>query len=871
MADSFRTICLHEKFPERYFWFTFLLIIFLAGCEKSTKFNPVQVETHTKPWTRWWWMGSSVTKVGITQHLEAFAEAGMGGVEIVPIYGVKGDEPNFIEYLSDEWIGMLLHTLREAERLDLGVDMTLGSGWPYGGPWIREEYAARRATALFPDGEPTGQRVKRAAPGAEGLVVDHLDPAAMGFFLSRFDSLLTLIKKEKLPLRAIFNDSYEVYGADWTRDFKNLFRERRGYDFPEDFLFREEYDSIDLRYWQDYHLMINDLVRVTVGNVISNWCKKHKVLYRYQAHGAPSNLLDLYGDASIPETECFGSSKFNIPLVDYDLDYNEDQFARPHPLIYKFASSPAHILGKPLVSSETGTWLANHFKVSLSQVKPQIDELFVSGINHIFYHGIPYSPFENEFPGRQFYASTNFGPNSSLWAYMNELNEYIRNCQLMLQNTTPDNDILLYYPVYDLWHNQGFDGNLIMQSVHNPEAWLFDTPFGMLAQSLLDWGYAFDYISDEQIELLAMNPDDIPANYKVLIIPPARFMPSDSFHFLALLQNKGMKLVFLEKMPSMRPGVKSNEGDPDIDEGTVFDEDRPGIDFPVPVSGDFNSISNTLADYNIRPEVFPAKGLQYIRKAYKDGYLYLITNLDSIGFDGYCPLVRAYKSAEIYDPLSEQRGKAQLGKSEESGQVRLQIEAGQSIFLITYNYSIDEENWVYHGEKKDAIDLNTNWTLQIEDPGNDDYLKDHILDSLTGWSKLPFSWISTFTGTGTYQINFEIPEVDQKYNAFILDLGDLRYMAEVTLNGHDLGAFWSVPFRKTIPKDKFESSNTMTVKVTNLDANQVVQLDRAGIPWKNYYDINFVDIRYEPFDASQWEPMPSGLPGPVRLIPVNFE
>jgi hypothetical protein len=138
--------------------------------------------------------------------------------------------------------------------------------------------------------------------------------------------------------------------------------------------------------------MINDLVRVTVGNVISNWCKKHKVLYRYQAHGAPSNLLDLYGDASIPETECFGSSKFNIPLVDYDLDYNEDQFARPHPLIYKFASSPAHILGKPLVSSETGTWLADHFKVSLSQVKPQIDELFVSGINHIL-------PLRMVFPG----------------------------------------------------------------------------------------------------------------------------------------------------------------------------------------------------------------------------------------------------------------------------------------------------------------------------------------------------------------------------------------------------------------------------------------------------------------------------------------
>ncbi len=845
--------------------FTFLIIIFLSGCGRSTKFNPGQVETHTKPWTRWWWMGNSVTKAGITQHLEAFAEAGIGGVEIVPIYGVKGDEPNFMDYLSDEWIEMLFHTLREAERLDLDVDMTLGSGWPYGGPWISEKYAAKRASSLLPDGEPTGQRVKRAAPGAEGLVVDHLDPAAMHFFLDRFDSLLTIIKREELPLRAIFNDSYEVYGADWTRDFKKLFEERMGYDFPENFLFKEHYDSADLRHWQDYHSFINDLVRVTVGDVISNWCKEHKVQYRYQAHGAPSNLLDLYGDASIPETECFGSSKFNIPLVDYDLDYNEDQFARPHPLIYKFASSPAHILGKPLVSSETGTWLADHFKVSLSQVKPQIDELFVSGINHIFYHGIPYSPFENGFPGRQFYASTNFGPNAALWEYMDELNEYIKNCQLMLQNTAPDNDILLYYPVYDLWYNQGFDGNLIMQSVHNPKSWLFDTPFGMLAQSLLDWGYAFDYISDEQIEFLAMNPNMIPANYKVLIIPPARFMPLDSFHFLGVLQNKGMKLVFLDEMPSMHPGIKSNIQDPEI-----FG-DKPGIDFPVPVRSDYSTLSNTLADYDIWPETFPAMGLQYIRKAHNSGHLYLISNLDSIDFDGYCTLAREYRSAEIYDPLSGKRGIADPGNSEESGQVRLQVEAGRSIFLITYTHSINEKNWQYLKENKEVIDLNAGWTLQIEGSEHDYNLKDHLIDSLMGWSELSIPWISTYTGTGTYQINFDLLENDRMHDAFILDLGDLRYMATVILNGHDVGTFWSVPFRKTITMDKFESRNTLTLKVTNLDANQVIQLDRNAIPWKNYYDINFVNIQYESFDASEWEPMLSGLPGPVRLIPVDLE
>jgi hypothetical protein len=809
-------------------------------------------------------MGNSVTKPGITQHLEAFAAAGLGGVEIVPIYGEKGDEQNFIAYLSDEWIEMLLHTLREAERVDLEVDMTLGSGWPYGGPWVTEEYAAKRASVLFAGGELTGQKVKRAAPGAEGLVVDHFDPAAMQHFLSRFDSLMTIIKIENLSLRAIFNDSYEVYGADWTGDFNSLFNERMGYDLPDNFLFKEDYDSNDLSYWHNYHFLINDQVRVTVGEMIRKWCKKHGVLYRYQAHGAPSNLLDLYGDACIPETECFGSSKFNIPLIDYDQDYSEDQFARPHPLIYKFASSPAHILGKSLVSAETGTWLADHFKVSLSQVKPQVDELFTSGINHIFYHGIPYSPFENGFPGRQFYASTNFGPNSALWDYMDDLNEYIRNCQLMLQNTSPDNDILLYYPVNDLWYQKGYDGNLITQSVHNPQSWLYDTPFGKLAQSLHDTGYAFDYISDEQIQFFAMDPDEIPDNYKAVLIPPSRFMPVETIHFLALLQNKGMKIVFLDQLPS-KMGKNSDYKDPGIM------EDKAWINFPDPVKSDITSISNTMHEIDVWPEIFPRQGLSYIRKSHNAGYVYLITNLSNIDFDGYSALAREYKSAEIYDPLSEERGTARIGKSDKSGQVRLQIEAGQSIFIITYNHPIGQEDWQYRGKREKAIDLILNWKLEMEDPENGYYLKDHTLDSPQSWTQLPFPQASTFSGTGIYQIDFDLSEEDLMYDAFILDLGDLRYMASVSLNGYNLGAFWSVPFRKTIAMDKFESRNTMTVHVKNLDANQVIYLDRTGFPWKNYYDINFVDIRYEPFDASIWEPMPSGLLGPVRLIPVNLE
>src|SRR5206468_8557332 len=96
------------------------------------------ITRETKPWTRWWWMGSAVDDAGITGDLESLRDGGLGGVEITPIYGVAGAESLFIQYLSDDWIGRLEHTLREAGRIDIGVDMATGTGWPFGGRSVGE-------------------------------------------------------------------------------------------------------------------------------------------------------------------------------------------------------------------------------------------------------------------------------------------------------------------------------------------------------------------------------------------------------------------------------------------------------------------------------------------------------------------------------------------------------------------------------------------------------------------------------------------------------------------------------------------------------------------------------------------------------------
>jgi hypothetical protein len=102
-----------------------------------------EITQQNKPWTRWWWQGSAVHPQNLSWMMEEYKKAGLGGLEITTIYGVKGHEKEFIDFLSPKWIRMLQHCLNEGERLDLGIDMAQASGWPFGGPWINNEHASK--------------------------------------------------------------------------------------------------------------------------------------------------------------------------------------------------------------------------------------------------------------------------------------------------------------------------------------------------------------------------------------------------------------------------------------------------------------------------------------------------------------------------------------------------------------------------------------------------------------------------------------------------------------------------------------------------------------------------------------------------------
>ena len=124
-----------------------------------------------------------------------------------------------------------------------------------------------------------------------------------------------------------------------------------------------------------------------------------------------------------------------------------------------------------------------------------------------------------------------------------------------------------------------------------------------------------------------------------------------------------------------------------------------------------------------------------------------------------------------------------------------------------------------------------------------------------------------FSGVATYTGSFRINEPIQK-NGYLLSLGDIRETAEVIVNGNNPGKVWCIPYQVFLPAEILQGENKIELRVHNLSANTIIKMDKEQKPWKIFYDINFVDITYQPFNAADWQPVASGILGSLTLSPV---
>ena len=893
------------------------------------------ISTESRPGSRWWWLGSAVDKENLTYNLEEYAKAGLGAMEITPIYGVQGNDKNNIPYLTSQWMDILKHTQAEGKRLGIQIDMNMGTGWPFGGPSVSIADAATKAifqtykteggqkisldiqvqdqkqvphailsrvmaysdkgsslnlTSKAKSGKldwqvPSGkwdivvlyigktlQKVKRAAPGGEGYVMDHLNKQAVGRYFAHFEKVFK-DNHANYP-HTFFNDSYEVYGADWTPDLLEQFAKRRGYrleDYFMEFLSKERNDTT-ARIISDYRETISELLLENFTRPWSTFAHKHGSITRNQAHGSPANLIDIYAAVDIPECEGFGLSQFHIKGL------RQDSLTRKNDSdlsMLKYASSAAHISGKPYTSSETFTWLTEHFRTSLAQCKPDMDLMFVSGVNHMYFHGTPYSPQEAKWPGWKFYASIDMSPTNNIWRDAPAFFDYISRCQSFLQMGKPDNDFLVYLPIYDIWQEQ--PGRFLTFSIH--EMAHRAPKFIETVNTINRYGYDMDYISDTFIQSTKCVNGKLLTQggtaYGAIIIPSVKMMPTEVLSHLLKLAKEGATIIFTENYPQDVPGFGKLDSRRKSFQSTL--QTLPSVSFESTSISPYqkgtiitgNNYQSVLAESGIAPEEMKTQyGLQCIRRRNETGHHYFISSLQNKGVDTWITLAVPATDAMLFNPMNGEKGKAKLRTVNGKTQVYLQLQSGESIILQTFNHALDYvAEWKYTQEQPVSLSLDHGWQLTfIESVPNVEGTFN--IDTPTSWTELNHPHATKTMATGVYSNEIKLPNI--LTDDWILDLGDVRESARVRINGQDVGTAWAVPYQLKVGKWLKPGKNTIEIEVTNLPANRIADMDKRGEVWRIFNEINVVDLNYQK-TLYRWEPLPSGLNGSVKLIPINFK
>ena len=657
-------------------------------------------------------------------------------------------------------------------------------------------------------------KVKRAAPGGEGLVIDHFDRTAVSHYLQHIEAAF---ERTGTPYpHTFFNDSYEVEAATWTPTLFQEFEQRRGYKLEH---YLRQLQDGDPKIVSDYRETLGDLLLENFTSQWTAWAHSHGAITRNQAHGSPANLIDCYAAVDIPEIEGFGLSDFGIKGLRLDpgkTRKNDSDFS-----MLKYAPSAAHVCGKPFTSSETFTWLTEHFRTSLSQMKPDIALMFCAGVNHMFFHGTCYSPKDDPWPGWKFYASIDMSPTNSIWRDAPYFMQYVERCQSFLQWGQPDNDFLVYLPVRDMWQKQ--TDKLLMQfSIHK---------MGQLAPEFIEAilaidraGFDCDYISDRLLLTTTfadgMLQTAAGTRYKGLVIPECRMMPESVKAHIEQLKAQGAHIIIGTRAADLQTAA--------------------------------------------RPEAIKTKcGLKAIRRRNDSGYHYFIANLSPRDIKDRLPLSVAFRSATWFNPLNGDITPASVyGDS-----IDICLRSGESMILVLRKE--ESEKWKENFSASDISPLSSKtldgpWTLSFIDEAPK-VNKTFTLDHTQTWESLDDDSVKVMMGTGVYTTHVRLSKAEAKGH-WQIDLGDVRESARVYINGQFIGCAWSVPFVLDCRKALKAGDNEIRIEVTNLPANRIADYDRRGIKWRKMEEINVVDINYHRTTYDQWAPVPSGLNSPVSLV-----
>jgi hypothetical protein len=266
--------------------------------------------------------------------------------------------------------------------------------------------------------------------------------------------------------------------------------------------------------------------------------------------------------------------------------------------------------------------------------------------------------------------------------------------------------------------------------------------------------------------------------------------------------------------------------------------------------------------------------LKCIRRKISGGEYYFIINDGKETFNNWVLLNTKSQNAVLFDPMQQRSGIAKTRQGDNSTlDIFLQLAPGESCVVQTSATKFSGSKFHYTESAGDALVLSGKWDLNFLS-GGPSLPASSSLNELRSWTDLDIAGVKEFSGTAEYSTSFKRPAVNA--TSWSLDLGDVKESATVILNGKKIATLIGPSYRVTIPASALRADNVLQVIVTNGMANRIIDLDKRGVQWKKFYNINMSARLAENrgpdglFTAVKWESKPSGLSGPVTITPLKL-
>ncbi len=870
---------------------------------------------------RWWWFGPAITKAELEREMRLMKEGGIGGFEVQPVYPVVLDDQaagiKTLPFLSDEFIDALRFTAEKARELGLRFDLTLGSGWPFGGPTVTIDHAAARLRyehvkadqnsrvvkvpsigagekllavflarvegtsfasggiqeltdirdgvvhlpppgnsaheVLFFISSRTGMQVKRPAVGGEGFVLDHMNRAATDSYLRTVgDRLMQAFGSN--PPYAIFCDSLEVYNSDWSSDFLDEFKKRRGYDLkPHLPALVNEIGPQTKGLRRDWGMTLTELLNERFLAPMQDWSKRNRTLFRIQDYGVPAAAISSNAYADLPEGE---GPQWKVVRAS------------------RWASSASHIYGRPVTSSETWTWLHSpSFRATPLDVKAEADLHFLQGINQLIGHGWPYTAPGVEYPGWRFYAAGVFNEKNPWWIVMPDVAAYLHRVSFLMRQGNPVNDVAVYLPNDDGW------AHFTPGNTHLIEI-LRDRIGNDLMPAILESGYNLDFFDNDSLRQVGrVDKDSLVLGqnkYRVVILPNVERIPFDTYRKLEEFARGGGIVIATRRMPAELPGfLAARQNHDQIVElsKALFEGSSARGHFVADEKSELRTTLNRL----LRPDVSfspVVRELGFIHRRTNDAEIYFVANTSNTAQSVKATFRVEGMKPEVWNSFDGTVGPAAIDSQSASGTtVALDLEPYGSRVIVFTRRTVTGSRLVF--KAGEAIDLSTGWQLRFGADGEPEKKQ-----NLSSWTDDEAT--RHFSGVVVYEKDVTVTQsMIQNSGSLRLDFGEgkpipsqalrsgmqawyegpIREAAVVYVNDKRAGSLWCPPYSLEIKDLLRPGTNKLRILVANTAVNYM-----AGHSLPDYRLLNLrYGERFQPQDMDKIQPIPSGLLGPIRL------